>query len=233
MHPGALKNAALFFETYAPAFAEGTVVEIGSQDVNGSLRSVCPAHLKYIGLDMVPGKGVDIVITDPYRLPLADASVDIVVASSCFEHSQMFWLLFLEVLRVLKPAGLFYLNVPSNGPFHRYPVDCWRFYPDAGGALVEWARRNGYRPRLLESLVSARGIGEQPDFWNDFVAVFLREDLHAERFADRILSRHPAYTNGLADGETEFRRHETRTEDHRLLAAARKKKRPWWKQWLR
>ena len=34
---------------------------------------------------------------------------------------------------------LFYLNAPSNGEFHRYPVDCWRFYPDAGGALGDLA----------------------------------------------------------------------------------------------
>jgi SAM-dependent methyltransferase len=71
-----------------------------------------------------------------YKLPFADGSVDVVLSSSCFEHSEFFWLLFLEILRVLRPEGLFYLNAPSNGPFHRYPVDCWRFYPDSGNALV-------------------------------------------------------------------------------------------------
>ena len=78
------------------------------------------------------------VLDDPYHLPLASESVDVVVSSSRFEHVEFFWLMFNEVLRVFKPDGLFYLNAPSNGEFHRYPVDCWRFYPDAAQALVNW-----------------------------------------------------------------------------------------------
>jgi SAM-dependent methyltransferase len=121
-----------------------TIVDIGSQDVNGSLRSVAPPNNKYIGVDFVEAKGVDVVITDPYSLPFEDESVDAVVSSSCFEHSEFFWLLFNEALRILKPTGLLYINVPSNGQFHRYPVDCWRFYPDSGVALQNWGKRSGY-----------------------------------------------------------------------------------------
>ena len=60
-----------------------------------------------------------IVLEDPYKLPFDSDSVDIVICSSCFEHSEMFWLLFLEVMRILKPTGLFYMNAPSNGAFHK------------------------------------------------------------------------------------------------------------------
>jgi SAM-dependent methyltransferase len=136
MHPTALHNARLFFDTYALGCQGGTVLDIGAQDLNGSLRSVCLPELRYVGVDFVAGNGVDIVLDDPYRLPFESESVDIVVSSSCFEHSELFWVLFLEIMRVLKAPGLFYLNVPSNGPFHRHPVDCWRFYPDSGDALV-------------------------------------------------------------------------------------------------
>ena len=54
-------------------------------------------------------------------------------------------------MRVLKPAGLLYINAPSNGDYHRYPVDCWRFFPDSGVALQNWANRNGYECAMLES----------------------------------------------------------------------------------
>ena len=145
MHPSALRNGKLFFETYAAMLADASVVDIGAQDVNGSLKDVMPSHLRYTGVDFVEGKGVDVVLDDPYTLPFADESVDIVVSNSCLEHSEMFWPSFLEMLRVLRPTGLLYLNVPSNADFHRYPVDCWRFYLDSGVALVSWARRNGCR----------------------------------------------------------------------------------------
>jgi hypothetical protein len=84
------------------------------------------------------------------------------------EHSEMFWVVFLEMMRVLEPASLLYMNGPSNSSFHRYPVDCWRFYPDTGGALVTWARRSNINALLLESYVSL----QQDGGWNDFVGVF-------------------------------------------------------------
>ena len=123
-------------------------------DVNGSLKEVIPKNSKYIGVDFAEGKGVDKVLKDPYNLTFENNSVDVVISSSCFEHSELFWLLFIEIIRILKPNGLFYLNAPSNGAFHRHPVDCWRFYPDSGKALVKWAKKNGFNTLLLESFIS-------------------------------------------------------------------------------
>jgi SAM-dependent methyltransferase len=202
MHASALANGELFFKTYLGADGAGrSVVEIGSQDVNGSLRSVCPAGVEYIGVDFTAGKGVDIVLDDPYELPFDDASVDCCVSSSVFEHSEMFWLLFLEVLRVLRPEGLFYLNAPSNGLFHRYPVDCWRFYPDSGRALVKWARRSGLNAELLESFVAAQRNSET---WSDFVAVFVKDASHVGRHPNRMLATKKDFYNGLLHGSDEF-----------------------------
>jgi hypothetical protein len=41
--------------------------------------------------------------------------------------------------RIVKSGGLIFLLAPSRGPEHRYPVDCWRFYPDGFRALAKWA----------------------------------------------------------------------------------------------
>lgn len=202
MHPTAMSNGKFFFDSYVSRLGKVKLVEVGSQDVNGSLRDVCPPDVEYIGLDFEDAKGVDIVLTDPYSLPIESESVDIVVTSSCFEHSEMFWLVFTEVLRILKPDGLFYLNVPSNGVFHRYPVDCWRFYPDSGHALVTWGKRCGYRPVLLESYVSRQKL----DIWNDFVAVFLKDEAHLSAHPQRILSNHTSFENAWMYGNTEILR---------------------------
>jgi len=199
MHPSAMRNGQLFFETYGPAFPGALVVDIGAQDINGSLRQMAPSGVRYIGLDFQAGPGVDRVLEDPCQLPLNDGSVDVVVSSSCFEHVEMFWLMFNEILRVLKPQGLFYLNAPSNGDYHRFPVDCWRFYPDAGEALVQWAHRSGYRAALLESFTTYQHL----DIWNDFVAVFVKDeaclDRHPARMQDRLERSMNARRHGVAD----------------------------------
>ena len=197
MHQTAMNNCKSFFDTYSKAFASDsrtTVVEIGSQDVNGSLRQVCPKAFNYIGVDFQAAKGVDIVLDDPYALPFENDSVDIVLSSSCFEHSEMFWLVFLEILRVLTPKGLFYLNAPSAGGFHRFPVDCWRFYPDSGKALIKWAQRNGINAQMLESYTQIGGT------WQDFVGVFLKDAAHADAFQNRILDTKTDYENGQRHG---------------------------------
>lgn len=216
MHATAMNNCKSFFENYSQYFEINTdvkVVEIGSQDVNGSLRQVCPQDFQYIGVDFQKAKGVDIVLDDPYTLPFENESIDIVVSSSCFEHSEMFWLVFLEVLRVLKPKGLFYLNAPSNGAFHRYPVDCWRFYPDSGKALITWARRNGINAEMLESYT------QKGDIWQDYVAVFLKESTHKELFKNKIIDKKTDFENGQKIGSQEvFNATEMTQNDRKLLA---------------
>ena len=216
MHQSAVQNCKSFFDTYSTAFetlSKVKVIEIGSQDVNGGLRQVCPKEFDFVGLDFQDAKGVDLVLKDPYSLPFEDESVDIVLSSSCFEHSEMFWLVFLEVLRVLKPGGLFYLNVPSSGNFHRFPVDCWRFYPDSGKALVTWAKRNGINAAMLESYTQK---GEK---WQDFVAVFLKDERLAERFPARILGAKTDYENGqLLDEEGLFNESWTCQNEKKLQA---------------
>lgn len=215
MHSTAMSNGKRFFDTYVARMRAPIVVEIGSQNVTGSLREVCPRGVRYIGMDFVEENGVDVVLSDPYELPLESESVDAVVSSSCFEHSEMFWLVFLEALRILKPAGVFYLNAPSNGAIHRFPVDCWRFYPDAGHALVTWARRNGLRPLLLESYTAR----QDQDIWNDFVAVFLKDEARLADHAERIVATHDAFENGWVHGGEGYLRATRLPEDMQRIRA--------------
>lgn len=192
MHDTAMEYGRAFFNIYLKNAKGLTIVDIGSQDVNGSLRLVAPPNNKYIGVDFIDAKGVDVVITDPYSLPFENESVDVVVSSSCFEHSEFFWLLFNELLRILKPTGLIYINVPSNGDFHRYPIDCWRFYPDSGVALQNWGKKSGYNCALLESFIGIR----KSDIWNDFVAIFVKDENSVLQYANRIQTKPIKFTNG-------------------------------------
>ena len=76
-------------------------------------------------------------------------------------------------------------------------MDCWRFYPDAGAALVRWAVRSGYRPALLESFTAYQKL----DVWSDFVAVFVKDEAQVARHPRRMLDRLDRYMNGRRHGE--------------------------------
>jgi SAM-dependent methyltransferase len=213
MHDTAFAIGCKFLELYSPSTAF-TVVEVGSQDVNGSLRSAVPERARYIGLDAQPGKNVDIVGTGN-DLPFASAIADITMATSVLEHDTFFWQTFLELCRITKDGGYIYISSPSNGATHRYPQDCWRFYPDAGSALVKWAARNEIAVELVESFVADR----QRDVWNDFVAVFSRGKSPKALSGDSLYSSLGARNIRLAGSETLIQPAGP-TEDQELLAMA-------------
>ena len=147
------------------------ILEIGSYDVNGTLRDFALDSTDYVGIDMEAGPGVDIVVKHGDAYPFEAGTFDLVMASSVFEHDPAFWITFVEMCRVTKPGGYIYINAPSNGLYHRYPLDHWRFYPDAGRALASWATTQLQNVRLIESFV----VDHDGEIFNDFVAVFQKE----------------------------------------------------------
>jgi len=215
MHRSALELGQLFFETYCNTHHELLIGDIGAQDVNGSLKSVIPPAAKYIGIDFVEAPGVDVVLEDPYTLPFEDGLFDALVCSSCFEHSEFFWLLFLEMMRVVKPGGLIYVNAPSNGYVHRYPTDSWRFYPDAGNALVSWGKRNGYEASLVESFIADQREGSD-GAWNDFVAVIQKSENILHPPSILILDKIAGFSNGWRWDKEEIIEPHFLSQDHRI-----------------
>lgn len=167
MHDTAFQIGCLAIDTYSDP-SRSKILEIGSYDVNGSLRCHVGPDANYVGVDFEPGPGVNIVVAPGAAFPLEEDHFDLVIASSALEHDPAFWNTFLEMCRKARKGGYVYINVPSNGVVHRYPQDCWRFYPDSGRALAAWARSQGQDIKLVESFIAHR----QNDIWNDFVAVF-------------------------------------------------------------
>lgn len=143
MHQSSMDKMTYFREKYLTSRAEESliIVDIGSQDVNGTYRSLFVSpQWTYVGVDQAPGNNVDIILDDPYRFrDIASESVDVIVSGQTFEHVEFFWITMLEISRVLRPGALCCLVVPSSGPQHRFPVDCWRFYPDGLKALARYA----------------------------------------------------------------------------------------------
>ena len=224
MHKSARQFGALFLTTYGLP-DEARVLDVGAMVVDspdaeqlktaGSLREFAGPSMRFVGADLAPGPGVDVVLPEPGILPFEDGSFDAVISTSCFEHDAAFWSTFAEMARVTVPGGFIYLNAPSNGAYHRYPLDCWRFYPDAGLGLAAWARRRGQEVTLLESFVGPR----DEDQWNDCVMVFGRGDATpARRLSDQLHGLRNLHVPERSPDPIGFT---PSTEDQELLLAAR------------
>ncbi|SHN64930.1 methyltransferase domain-containing protein [Erythrobacter sanguineus] len=195
MHDTALEIGRLAIEIYASKDAK--ILELGSMDVNGSLRQFAPEDSSYLGVDLEPGKSVDMVVEPGKPLPFEDGAFDLILASSVFEHDPAFWATFLDLARLLRDGGHLYINAPSNGAVHRYPEDHWRFYPDSGLALERWATSQGLPVRLIESFTAPR----KGDTWNDFVAIFRRGESEAGlkgRFLHTVFDGKNVWTLGAS-----------------------------------
>lgn len=154
MHDSAMKNVKQFIDTY---LKDGPlkILDVGSLDINGSLRSLFKRpEWSYTGIDTQKGKNVDIVLKPPnvYKYPFEDNHFDAVVSSSCFEHNEMFWLNFSEMVRVTKNGGHMFITAPYKDGIHREPVDCWRFLPDGFRALTKWCPQ----AVLLDAFIDTR-----------------------------------------------------------------------------
>ncbi len=88
-------------------------------------------------LDVEPAPSVD-VVGDARRMPLADASIDVVLCTQVLEHIPDPVAVIGEIRRVLKAGGTLLLSVPSIFPQHGSPGDYWRFMPQG----LEWILRD-------------------------------------------------------------------------------------------
>ena len=174
-----------------------SVLDIGSYDVNGSYKPIFQrGGNRYTGLDMVAGPNVDIVPASTYQFPLASNSFDLIVSGQTFEHTEFFWVTWLEMVRVTKPNGLIFLIAPSRGPEHRYPQDCWRFYPDGYRALAKIGK--------CELLEVSTDWTPHPDpdssAWGDTVGVFKKSKRTTyEQFVYSLMRFTHNFMNRLSD----------------------------------
>jgi len=183
MHYSAYANAEKFYEKYCKVNIENKkILDVGSYDVNGTMKPIFEKG-QYIGLDMEEGPNVDIVGVS-HDIPFGPDEFDIIISSSCFEHDDMFWISFQEMCRVLKPGGYMYVQAPSNGPYHGWPGDNWRFYIDSWKALEKWGKRLGYDIELVEHYIDET----TPDptyqrIWNDSIGIFRKKNKYEKKVA--------------------------------------------------
>jgi len=107
------------------------VIEVGSYDVNGSLRhfveSLAPAE--YIGVDILMGPGVDVICSaEELEKKFGLESFDVVIATELLEHVRDWRKAVSNLKRVCRLGGIILITSPSRGfGYHGYPSDFWRY----------------------------------------------------------------------------------------------------------
>jgi SAM-dependent methyltransferase len=142
MHLSSYLKFEAFLDEYVgngPSAEPKSVLDIGSATYKGHTTYRVPAErrgLRYVGLDMQPGLNVDLVTKNPVVYSeVPNESYDYIVSGQAFEHNPFFWVSFCEMARILKQGGAMIVIAPSMGSVHRFPFDCWRYYPDSWMAL--------------------------------------------------------------------------------------------------
>ena len=111
--------------------AGASVLEVGSLDVNGSVRPLLEQQrpARYVGADIFPGRGVD-VLCPAERLVerFGEDAFDVVISTELIEHVRDWRVVISNLKRVVKPGGLLLVTTRSYGvDFHRHPFDYWRY----------------------------------------------------------------------------------------------------------
>jgi SAM-dependent methyltransferase len=191
MHESSYFKVKSFVENYVDFSSDQSIkiLDVGSMIVTTdalTYRSIFEGKsVQYIGLDVAPGLNVDFVPVDPYSWSeLPDESIDVIVSGQAFEHIPYFWITTAEMSRVLKPGGLLCLVFPSSGAVHRYPFDCWRFYPDSAQALTQYVCLE-----LLEAYTEQKHFRKRVTTqWKDTLVIARKASSHDRSSAARLKS---------------------------------------------
>lgn len=115
----------------------GRVLEIGSYDVNGTVRASFAGAGEYVGVDLTEGPGVDLVAFG-HEVDLPDSSFDLALSGECFEHDPHWLATFNNMVRLTRPGGVVAFTCASHGR------------PEHGTKRTEVAQSPGTQSRGLD-----------------------------------------------------------------------------------
>ena len=162
---------AAFFQTvrqhYGPHFSQARVLEVGSLDINGSVRELFEG-CTYTGVDLQAGPGVDLACPG-HLLALPTGHFDTVISAECFEHNPFWRETLANMLRMTRPGGLLLISCATTG---RKEHGTSRTNPDASPFTVA-ASWDYYRNLTAADLARAADLpGWLADWrsWTNYIS---------------------------------------------------------------
>lgn len=135
MHGEVLDWVKYSINRWRPNASGLSVIELGSLDINGSVRSIAqPLASFYVGVDVQSGKGVDIVAN---AATFVHPTVDLVLCCEVFEHTPEWRKIILNAYSLLNQGGLFVATMAGEGrsphsAIDENPIRDWEYYDNVG-----------------------------------------------------------------------------------------------------
>lgn len=169
MHQAARNFLDYVYNQLPGFFKDKRVLDVGSGDINGNNRHYF-SNCTYTGNDVVEAPNVTVVAkTSDLNFP--DGTFDTVVSSECFEHDMYYEDSLRNIVRMLKPGGLFAFTCASTGR------------PEHG---TRRTTRDSYTLRLNDTQ------------WNDYYRNLTHDDVCAVVDCDKTFSYYAYYYNRQA-----------------------------------
>ncbi|MGA2969854.1 MAG: methyltransferase domain-containing protein [Acidimicrobiales bacterium] len=162
-HPEQREFIRLAIATITDQSTLRRVIEIGSFDVNGEIRSLFE-HIDlevYVGVDLTEGPGVDVVSLG-HELQLDGEYFDLAISVECFEHDQFWPLTFAKMVELLKPGGWLVFTCASTGrPEHGTSRSDPSLSPGTSSRGFEYYKNLSEQDFLARSQVDQKFSGYQ------------------------------------------------------------------------
>jgi len=100
----------------------GNILEIGSQDINGTVRDFFKHNQNFVGLDLGMAKGVDWTIPGEL-VELPDQWARVCISTECFEHAATWQRILMNMIRITSEGGLLILTIAGEGRATHGTVD--------------------------------------------------------------------------------------------------------------
>jgi SAM-dependent methyltransferase len=199
-HAQHLQFVQIAAQHLADDFTQKRILEIGSYNVNGSIRPFFQGST-YVGVDIIPGPDVDVVCPGE-KFADPDETFDMTVSCECFEHNPQWRETFLNMYRMTKPGGVIIFTCATTG---RLEHGTTRTLPDSspGNVSVGWDYYNNLKER-------------------DFTSRMRFDDLFKDYFFTKNAAAQDLYFIGLKNGRDSIFRFggkEFAAEYHREAAA--------------
>lgn len=112
-------------------------------------ESLLPAGTCYVGADLPGNAAADVEIGEDGRVPLPEASFDLVLSTQVLEHVEDPDTYLAESMRLLRGGGWLLLSTHGIMYYHQDPEDYWRWTP---AGLEKLVSRHGF------DVVASRGV---------------------------------------------------------------------------
>lgn len=154
MHPSVREFVTHTVDTWG--LRDASVLEVGSLDVNGTVRDLFTGD--YVGTDMRAGAGVD-VVCDAHDLPYGD-EFGVIVCTEMLEHDSQPWVSLAKMHQAGRKDAHLILTCRGYDergcfPLHDYPSDLWRF---SGEGIEHLLGHTGWTLVAVEPDPEAPGV---------------------------------------------------------------------------